>query len=158
KTGAAVTALALRPDAKLLASAGTNRFTKLWKVEDGKLVAELKGDRYAYEQVAEMERQLAVAKSGVEFSKKSLETAEAENKKQIDRVATATATNTFTEKVFLEKEKAFKESQEAKTKAEKDLNDLLGSIKKITEDYEAADKAAKESATQAKSAAEKAAQ
>lgn len=158
KTGAAVTALALRPDAKLLASAGTNPLAKLWKVEDGKLVAELKGDRYAYEQVAEAERQLAVAKSGVDFSKKSLETAEAENKKQIDRVATATATNTFTEKVFLEKEKAFKESQEAKAKAEKNLNDLLASIKKITEDYEAADQAAKDSATEAKSAAEKAAQ
>src|SRR6185436_4537603 len=78
--------------------------------------------------------------------------------KQVARVSTATATNTFTEKVFLEKEKALKESQEAKVKAEKELGELLAAIKKTTEDYEAADKAAKEASAKAKSAAERAAQ
>ncbi len=154
----AVTALSIRPDGKRFASAGTNGIVKLWNVEDGKLVAELKGDRYADELVAETERRLVVAKSTTEFHEKAVETAGAENKKQIDRVATATATNTFTEKVFLEKEKAFKEAETAKTGAEKALNDLLAEIQKVTEDFENADKAAKEIAVKAKAAADKATQ
>jgi WD40 repeat protein len=154
----AIVALAMRPDGKRFASCGTDKVALLWDAESGKVVGKLKGDRYANELAAETERTLAVAKVTTEFQKKTLETAEAEAKKQTDRVATATATNTFTEKVFLEKEKALKESQEAKGKAEKELEELLAFIKKTTEDYEKADQAAKEASTLAKSASERAAQ
>ena len=154
----AVTALAVRPDGKRFASAGTNGMVKLWNGEDGKLVAELKGDRYADELAAEAERTLIVAKSTTEFHEKAVETADAENKKQIERVAKATSTNTFTEKVFLEKEKALKEAESAKVDAEKALTNLLAEIQKVTEDFENADKSAKDAAVKTKAAADKATQ
>lgn len=152
----AIRAVAVRPDGKRFASAGTNGVAKLWNVEDGKLVAELKGDRYAYELVAATERSLTVAKLTTEFHEKTVAAAEAENKKQLARVDTATATNTFTEKVFLEKEKAFKEAQVAKAKVEEALTNLLAEIQRVTESFESADKTAKEAASSAKSAATKA--
>ncbi len=158
KHDSAVAAVAARPDGRRFASAGTNGVARLWNAEDGKLVAEMKGDRYARELAAETERALTVAKVTTEFHEKALEAANAENKKQTDRVAVATATNTFTEKVFLEKEKAFKEAQTAKTGAEKALDDLLAEIKRVTEAFENADKAGKEASMKAKAAAEKASQ
>jgi WD40 repeat protein len=158
KHDGAVTALAVRPDGKRFASAGTNGIAKLWNAEDGKLVAELKGDRYAYELAAETERALTVAKVNTEFHEKTVEAANTENTKQSNRVVVATSTNTFTEKVFLEKEKTFKEAQTAKAGAEKALDDLLAEIKRVTEAFENADKAGKEAAAKAKAASDKAVQ
>ena len=158
KQDGAITALAVQADGKRLVTAGTNRLATLWNAEDGKLVAELKGDRYALELVADTERGLVVAKQSVEFQDKSLKTAEAESKKQQDRVAVAATTNTFTEKVFLEKEKAMKEAQVAKSGAEKSLTDLLAELHKTTEAFETADKAAKESTVRARAASTKAAE
>jgi WD40 repeat protein len=158
KLDSAVVALALRPDGKRVAASGTNRLTRLWNLEDGKLVADLRGDRYAEERVGETERTLTIAKGTADFHKKALETAETEAKKQTERVATATATNTFTEKVFLEKEKALRESRDAKATAERELQELLARIKKVTEEYESADQAAKQAVTKARSSSEKAAQ
>src|SRR6185295_5955288 len=131
---------------------------KLWDAEGGKLLAELKGDRYANELVASTERALTVVKLDTEFHEKALEAAEAEGKKQTERVAKATSTNTFNEKVFLEKEKAFKEAQVAKSAAEKALDDLLAEVKRVTEAFETADKSAKEASTKAKAASEKSTQ
>lgn len=156
KQDAVVTTLAVQPDGKRFASAGTNKLAKLWNIEDGKLIAELKGDRYAQELAADTERALTVAKQSVEFHDKSLKTAEAESKKQQDRVAVATTTNTFTEKVFLEKEKALKEAQVAKTGAEKALTDLLAEIKRTIDAFEGADKSAKEATGRARIASTKA--
>ncbi len=158
KQDAAVTALAVQPDGKRFASAGTNKLVRLWNAEDGKAIADLKGDRYAIELAAETERALTVAKQSVEFYDKSVKAAEAESKKQQDRVAVATTTNTFTEKVFLEKEKAFKESEVAKNNADKALTNLLAEIAKTTEAFEGADKAAKEAAARARMASTKAAE
>jgi WD40 repeat protein len=154
----AVAAVAARPDGKRFASAGTNGVAKLWNAGDGQLVAELKGDRYAHELAAETERALTVARQTTEFHEKAVETASAENKKQTDRVAVATTTNTFTEKVYLEKEKAFKEAQTARTGADKALDELLAEIKRVTEAFESADKAGKEAAVKAKAASDKAVQ
>ena len=158
KHDGAVTALAVRPDGKRFASAGTNGIAKIWNAGDGKLVAELKGDRYAYELAAETDRALTVAKLTTEYHEKAVETANGENKKQADRVAVATATNTLNEKVFLEKEKAFKEAQTARTGADKALADLLAEIKRVTEAFENADKAGKEASVKAKAASDKASQ
>jgi WD40 repeat protein len=153
-----VCAVALRPDGKRCASASTKGFAKLWNTADGKPVAELKGDRYAYEHAADTERALVVAKSDVEFRKKSLDAAQAEHKKQTERVAKATETNSVTEKLFTEKDKAFKDGQAAKAKAEKALADLLGEIERVTKSFERAEQDAKDAAAHAKAASEKAAQ
>jgi WD40 repeat protein len=153
-----VTAVAIRRDGKRFASAGTNGVAKLWNAGDSNLVAELKGNRYAYELAAETERALTVAKVTTEFQEKALEAANAENARQSNRVVVATTTNTFTEKVFLEKEKTFKEAQTAKSGADKALEDLLAEIKRVTETFESADKAGKEASGNAKAASDKASQ
>jgi WD40 repeat protein len=153
-----VTTLALSADGKRFATAGTNIGAKLWNAEDGKLIAELKGDRYADELVAETERALVIAKSDLDFQKKSLETAEADSKKQHERLTRATETNTVTTKAFAEREKSLREAQTAKAGADKALADLLAEIQKATESFEQADKHGKEAAAKAKAASEKAAQ
>jgi WD40 repeat protein len=157
KQGGPITAVAVRGDGKRFASAGQDKGAKLWDTE-GKLIAELKGDRYAIEALGETERGLTLAKADVEYCKKSLENSEGEHKKSSERVAKATATNEVTEKVFAEKEKSLKAVGDAKAAAEKALADLLADIKKVTETFEAADKAAKEGSVRARAAAEKAAQ
>ena len=134
----AVSAVAVRPDGKRFASAGTNGVARLWNAADGKLVATLKGDRYADEWVAETDRALTVARSDVEFRRKSLEAAEAADKKQAERVAKAAETNLVTEKVFAEKEKALKEAETARVNAQKGLSDLLAEIQRVTEAFEKA--------------------
>ncbi len=154
----AIAAAIISPDARRVAIAGTNAVVKLWDLEkdQSRVVAELKGDRYAVERVAEHERDLIVVKSDVAFHKKSLETAQADFKKTEERITKATETNNVTEKVFLEKEKAFKTAAEAKTGAEKSLQDLLAEIQRVTESYEKADKAAKEATGRATANAVKA--
>lgn len=152
----AIAAIAVRPDGKRLAIAGTNAIVKLWDLEAGKLVADLQGDRRAYEQVADRDRALVIAKADVAFHKKSVETAEADLKKAEARVAKATETNTVTEKVFLEKEKAMKTAGEAKATAGKALQDLLAEIQRVTDGYEKADRAARDATTNATDAASRA--
>ena len=154
--GSPVTALAARPDGKRFASAGTNTATQLWDPEAGKPILSVRGDRYAEERAAATERTLAVTRMDIDYGKKTVETAAAEARKQEERVGIASTTNTFTEKVFLEKEKAFKEAQDSKSKADQELAQLLEGIKKVTEDFEKADKAAQDASAQAKGAMEKA--
>ena len=158
KQEGAVIAVAVRPDGRRFASVNAGKSASLWNTADGKLVAELKGDRYANEAVAETERALVVARSDIEFRKKSLETAEADHKKQTERVARAGETNAAAEKVFAEKKKTVDEATATRAAAEKSLADLLAEIKKVTETFASADKTAKEAAGKAKAAGEKATQ
>ncbi len=152
----AITALAVSPDGKRIATAGTNATVRLWE-DAGRLIAELRGDRYADEAVAARDRALVIARADVAFQKKSLESAEGELKKAEARVAKATETNTVTEKVFLEKEKVMKVAADAKSAAEKALQDLLAEIQRVTEGYQKADLSSKEATTNAADAAIKAA-
>ncbi len=152
----AIAAVAVRPDGKRIATAGTNAVVRLWNAESGALIAELKGDRYAEERSAERERALVIAKADGAFHKKAVETAEAELKKAEARVAKATETNTVTEKVFLEKEKATKAAADAKGAAGKALTDLLAEIQRVTESYEKAAQASKEATALAADASTKA--
>ena len=152
KHGGSIAAIAVRPDGKRFATAGTNNVVRLWNAEDGKWIAELKGDRYAVEGVAETGRALIVAKSDVDFRKKLLETSDAENTKQNERVVKAADTNAVTEKLFAEKKKGLEEAGATKEKSGKDLTNLLAEIEKITTALESAAKTAKEMAAKAKRA------
>lgn len=77
--GGAVLAIAIRPGAQRIASivtTGENKLAKLWNAEDGKLIAELKGDRHLQESLARQDRTLVFAKSETAFQKSAVEAAE----------------------------------------------------------------------------------
>jgi WD40 repeat protein len=154
----AVSSLAVRLDGKRLASAGTNSMARLWNTEDGKPIAELKGDRYAQEAAAESERAVTVAVAEIAYRKSSVETAEKQSQTQTNRLAKAEEGFAAADKTFTEKKQALAAATDTKTTAEKSLADLNAQIKKATDDFNDADKAAKLATSDAKAAAEKAAQ
>lgn len=158
KHDAAVLSLAVRPDGKRFASAATNNMARLWNAEDGKLIAELKGDRYAQEAAAESERVLTLAAADVTYRKSSLEAAEKQNQAQTDRLKKADEAFAAADKTFNEKKQALAAATDTKTTADKTLADLHAQIKKVTDEFNEADNAAKLAAAEAKSAAEKATQ
>jgi len=158
KHGAPVASIAVRPDGKKLASVGLNNIAKLWDLKDGKAVAELKGDRYAQEMALEAERTSAFAASEVNYRKNALQTAETQRKKETERVTKGTEALTTAEKNFAEQQKKFDAAKTAKSDAEKALATLQAETKKVTEDFQAADKASKQAEADAKAAVGAAAQ
>jgi WD40 repeat protein len=153
-----VTAVAARSDGKRFASAGLNNMAKLWNAEDGKQIADLKGDRYAQEFAANVERDLTLAVGEVAYRKTSLEAAEKQHKTQLERVTKANEAFASAEKTFKEKQQAMTAAGEAQAAAEKGLADVNAEIKKVTDDFNEAEKVAKLAATEAKTAMEKATQ
>ena len=158
KHDAPITAVAVRPDGKRLASAGSNKLAKLWNAEDGKLVAELKGDRYGQEAVTEAERTLTVATGEVSYRKTALEAAEKQNQSQSERLKKAEEAFTAADKNFTEKKQALATATDGKSAADKALVDLNAEIKKVTDEFMEADKLAKSTASEAKTASERAIQ
>jgi WD40 repeat protein len=150
----AVSAVAVRSDGKKFASAGSN-LAKLWDAE-GKLIAELKGDRYAQEAVPKQERALSFAKSEVAYRKGALESAQKEQKAETDRVAKSLETRVTAEKNLTEKQKAVLSAVEARAVAEKALTELSAGLQKITEARDAAQGLANQADAEAKSASERA--
>jgi WD40 repeat protein len=153
-----VTAIAVRLDGKRFASAGTDNAIRLWNGEDGKEIAVLKGDRYAQELVASVERDLAFGNSEVTYCKATLEKAEKQKKTETERLAKVTETFTAAEKTFIEKQKALTEAGTTKTNAEKLLTELNAELKKITDQFNEAEKFSKQATAEAKTAVEKATQ
>ncbi len=151
KHGAAVTALAVRPDGKQIASAGADSLIKLWNAADGQPwaspdkqpIAEMRGDFRAQFRVAQLDRELAARNARVADHKKGVADAEA---RIISTANAVTATQTAKEaaaKTLKEKQDAIKAPTDAKAAADTELA--------------AANEAAKvaaEKAAQAKAAAE----
>ena len=158
KHGGPVAAVAVRPDGKRFASAGPNSLARLWDAEKGTQIAEFKGDRYAQEKTLEVERSAASATAEVAYRKTALQTAETQNKAQVERVAKATQSYTNAEKTFLEKQLSLTNAVTAKAASEKALVDLNAEIKKVTDQFQSADQMSKQSADSAKALIEKAAQ
>ncbi len=156
--GGPVTALAIRSDGKRFASAGLNNVAKLWSAEDGKLLAEMKGDRYPQEFLAETERNSTVAKNDVSYRKDASEGAEKQEKSAAERVSKGTNAFAAAATTFGEKQKLLQAATESRAAAEKTLADLNAELKKVTEDYQAADKTAKQAAADGKAELEKATQ
>lgn len=122
----AVASVAVRPDGKRIATAGGN-VVKLWDA-DGKLVAEMKGDRYANEAAANRERDLAFAASEVAYHKSAAEAAEKRHAEQVERVKKTAAADVEADKAVAEKQKAkaaadaeVVKQQAAKTAAEAEV-------------------------------------
>ncbi len=150
--GAPVTALAMRPDGKQIASAGEDNLIKLWNAADGQPwaspdkqpIAEMKGDFRAQFQVASLERELAAVTGRVADHKQALADAEA---KIIETAGKVTATQTAKD----EAAKALKEKQDAV----KAPTDAKAAADKALADAKAAAKTAADMAAEAKSAADK---
>jgi WD40 repeat protein len=131
KHGAYVTALAISPDGKRIASGGSNNVVRLWSA-DGKPVADLKGDRYAEEAMQAAERMATLASNDLAFRKSGLQGAETERSNQVARVTKAGATNDILEKIFVEKKKGLETTVEQKAAATKVVVDLRGEWVRMT--------------------------
>jgi WD40 repeat protein len=132
--GAPVTAIAVSPDGKRLASAGAAGSSKLWEIESAKQIAELKGDIRANLKVGQATRAASLAKKHIELAKKDLEAANTRKKAEDDNKT---------------------KSAEALTKAETELKPKAEAAKKATEEKSAGEKLVVD-ATAAKSKAEEA--
>ena len=150
-----VAAVAARPDGKRFASAGPGNVAKLWDAEEAKEIAELKGDRYARELVAAMDRNLAAAKVELDYRQKTFQSATNQHKSAVERLTKATDTNAAITKVFAEKEKAYTNAVAAKASAETALVDLGPDVKKLADVLDAAEKASSDGEAAAKTAKDK---
>ena len=139
KEDAPVTALAISPDGKRFASATSNKVVRLWS-SDPKKSVELKGDRYADEAVQAGERMLALAGKEIDFRKSALKTAQTQQSNQLARVEKAGKTNDVVAKAFTEKETKLASAKEARTSAEKGLQELQEKLSKLTNSVAAAAK------------------
>ena len=156
--GTPVTAVAVRPDGKVIASLGvTNTSVKLWTLADGKAAGEVKGDRVVLEKAAVAEREATFAGSEVAFHKAALKAAEDSLKKEQEAAKKAGEEKATLEKTIAEKRTALKKAMDEKAAADKASTDATAEVKKLTEAKEAADKAATQAETDAKAAKEKAA-
>jgi WD40 repeat protein len=142
KHGGPVASVAVRADGKFFASAGLDNVARLWDAEKGEGVAELKGDRYAREWVAEKERALIFATNEVAYRKTTFQNATNQHNVQAERVKKGTDAFAAAEKALADKQKTLKEATEANAAAEKALEELNTLVKKAAEALEAAEKAA----------------
>ena len=174
--GAPVTSAAVRADGQRLATAGANHL-KLWSGE-GKLIAELRGDRVAREYAETCERELQVVTSTVAFQKealqaagKQLETAQARVKKAQEAIGARARELEAKQSALAQAAEAAQKAAQAVAAAEHDLRQVNESPapapelakaeterretsrKKAVTDAEAANKA-KQAAETAKAAAE----
>jgi len=149
-----VATLAVRRDGKRFASAGADKVAKLWDLNDGKEIAQLKGDRYAQEFAADLERAFIFAKSEIDFHKAALKSAETNQTAQLERLKKATEASEAAEKAFTEKQMKLMEASEAKAAAEKTIEEAKAEASKAAQDFEVADKAAKQAEAEAKAARE----
>jgi len=145
-----VATMAVRRDGKRLASMCADKIARLWDLNDGKEIAQLKGDRYAQEFASDRERAFTFAKSEVDYYKAALKSAETNQAAQLERVKKASQAAETAEKVFAEKQNKLMEATDAKAAAEKTLEQAKADAKKAAQDFEAADKAAKQAEVEAK--------
>jgi len=178
KHDAPVQAIAASADGKRLASVGGAAAAKLWNVESGQQVAELKGDLRKSLKAGELTRAAALAKKHVELTKKDLEdagkrkTAEEDNQKKATEALTkaegdlkpkaeaakkAAEEKTAADKAFADATAAKTKADEAKKAAEELLAKAAEALKSVKAAQEAAGKLTGDEAAAAKSATEKAA-
>jgi len=117
--GAPVTALAVRPDGSRIVSTSDNKTIKLWNAADGKQVVELKGNFREQLKLADLGRQVALAKRHTDLAKKDLDEGNKRKKSEDDNL---------------------KKAQEADKKATEEVAKKVEAAKKPVADKEAADK------------------
>jgi WD40 repeat protein len=138
--GAAITALAVRPDLKRFASAGGDNVIKLWNVEKGEVLAQLKGDRHKAENATEAERLVAFTKSEVSYHKTTLESLQKAQKTEQEALKKASDAKAAAEKTAEEKEAVAKAAQERKSSADKVLASFAQASKIAGQSKDSAEK------------------
>jgi WD40 repeat protein len=129
KHGAAITAMAVRPDGKQIASAGADNQIKLWNAADGQPwtapdkqpIVAMKGDFRAQFRVAQSERALAAITAKVADDKKAVTDAEAKIIATAGAVTSSQAAKEAAVKALAEKTAAVKAPTDAKAAADKEL-------------------------------------
>jgi len=107
--GGPVTAVAVRPDGQVLASAGTNRVARLWKMTGGGPIAEIKGSLTAQRRVTALTDEQTVAGQHVAAVAARITTATQEVKEHQEALKKAAEAQTAADKALAEfapKEKA----------------------------------------------------
>ncbi len=137
--GAAITAIAVRPDGQRFATAGADNAAKLWSA-DGKPVAELRGNRYVQEAAEERDRALQVESGTVAYRKEGATNSEKQMKGAQERVKKSTDAIPLKQQDLETKQKALAEATTAKTALERALAGAEAELKKGGEVLEAADK------------------
>ena len=156
--GGPIAAVAVRPDGKRFASAGKDKLAKLWDASDGKEIAQLKGDRYAFELAGERTRALAFARAEVDFYRTATKSAETNQTAQLERVKKATEADDTAEKALAEKEKKRRETAAAKAAIEKTVEEAKVEAAKAQQELEIAEKAVKQAESESQVARETAGQ
>ena len=157
KAGAAVTHLDVGPDGSRAVVIAKGQPAKLWNLADGKLIAELKGDRLAGLTEAEATRTVAFGKAEVAYHKSQTTAAEKRQKAEAERVKKATEALAAKKKTTDEKKAALASAQQEKAAADKALTTLKAEIKKITDAFNAATAAQKQAEAATTAAFEKSA-
>jgi WD40 repeat protein len=145
--GGPITAIAIRPDGKRIASAGAGNVVKLWNAENNQPVAELRGDFRALVETGRLDRAVETARLKFADQKKLVAEAEQRVKQETAAIQQAKEAKTAAEKLLAEKTAAAKPALDNKATAEKDAAAAVAAAKmaadKLTEAKAAAEKDAK---------------
>ena len=144
--GGAVSSVAVSPDGTRIACVLTGKNARLFNTADGKLIADLKGNRSATETSLGKDRFAAYAKAEVTYYAANLKTKTDDHKKAEDRVKKADEALKKAEAMpIAEKKKEFDTAEAARKEGETKYNQLKA-------DYDAAVKAFEDAAAAAKTA------
>ena len=157
KAGAPVIGVAIRGDGARAVTLSKDKPAKLWNLADGKMIAELNGDRRDSQEEAEATRTVAFGKAEVAYHKSQTAAAEKRQKAEADRSKKAAESVAAKKKAAAEKKAALETAKKEQAAAEKALADLKAEIKKITDAFNAATAAQKQAEASAKALFEKSA-
>jgi WD40 repeat protein len=145
--------LAVSADGKRIAVANDSAVVSLISFEDGKVIAELKGDRREQENAARAQRTLNFAKSEAAFRKSNVETSEKNQKAETEALKKVTEAKAAADKTLTEKNEAAKKANESKAALQKVLSDTVAAIAQANENKNLSQKLADTAEAQSKSAA-----
>ncbi|HEV2971973.1 MAG TPA: c-type cytochrome domain-containing protein [Pirellulales bacterium] len=131
--GGAVTAIAVRPDGKRIASAGATKSVKLWNADNNQLVAELRGDFRTRVEIGRLDRSVDVARFKVADQKRLLKEAEDRLKQETDAIPKAKEAKTAAEKELAERSAAAKPALDARAAAAKEAESAVAAAKAAAE-------------------------
>ncbi len=102
--GVPAIALAIRPDGKVLVAVGPDKIARLWDVDKGTSIAEIKSGSLVIRETEKQERIVQLATAEMTYASSRVDRTVASQKASEDRLAKSTAAKTATDKVLAEKQ------------------------------------------------------